>query len=156
MNKKVFFRWYIKDGLKEFLVIWKRLVIFIPKYFSILLLLRTLISPWHRDVSFKNWRGFNPIKSMEKIAWNFFARIIGAIVRFVVIIIGLIVWVFVAVLVVLFYFYIAQFLSFGLCLLCCCLRLIGFGLYLFLYFLLVLYYLHIEFFVLVVISHTQI
>jgi len=98
MTKKSFFKWYIGDGLREFLAIWKRLVIFIPKYFSITLLLRTVISPWHRDISFKNWRGFNPVKSMEKIVWNFFARIVGAIVRSIVILIALAIWIGVGVL----------------------------------------------------------
>ncbi len=97
MNKKSFFRWYIKDGLEEFFVIWKRLMVFIPKYFSVGLLLRTLFSPWHRDISFKNWRGFNLAKSVQKITWNFFARIIGAIVRVLVILFAIIVWICVGI-----------------------------------------------------------
>ncbi len=93
MDKKSFFKWYVKDGLREFFAIWKRLVIFIPKYFSVGLLLRTLISPWHRDVSFKNWRGFSLAKSTQKILWNFFARIVGTIVRTGVILLAIVVWI---------------------------------------------------------------
>lgn len=97
MNKKSFFSWYIGDGLREFFAIWKRLVVFIPKYFSISLLLRTLITPWHRDISFKNWRGFSLARSIQKVMWNFFARIIGAIVRTVVILIAIFIWALVGI-----------------------------------------------------------
>ena len=98
MNKKSFFNWYIKDGLREFFAIWKRLIVFIPKYFSINLLFRTLFSPWHKDISYKNWRGFNPVKSTQKIVWNVFACIIGGIVRITIISVALIVWICVCVL----------------------------------------------------------
>ncbi|XLQ20273.1 MAG: AAA family ATPase [Candidatus Moraniibacteriota bacterium] len=92
MNKKSFIKWYISDGVSEFFGIWKRLVLFIPRYFSIVLLLRTLLSPWHKDVSAKNWRGFSLVRSSERILWNIFSRIIGAVVRLCVIAVAIMIW----------------------------------------------------------------
>ncbi len=97
MNKKSFLRWYIGEGFREFFAIWKRFIVFIPRYFSIGLLLRTLLSPWHRDISLKSWRGFSPVKSTEKFVWNIFSRIIGAIVRLAIILTALIIWLLVIV-----------------------------------------------------------
>jgi len=92
MHKKSFIQWYMSDGFREFFAIWKRFIRFIPRYFSIALLLRTILAPWHKDISPKNWRGFNPIKSTQKILWNFFARIIGATVRVIVIMWAILIW----------------------------------------------------------------
>jgi ATP-dependent Clp protease ATP-binding subunit ClpC len=94
MKKQNFLRWYYSTGLREWFIIWRRFVRFIPKYFSMALLFKTLFSPWHRDISPKTWRGFDPIKSTEKIFGNVFSRIMGAIVRFSVIIFTLGVWLF--------------------------------------------------------------
>ncbi|PID51861.1 MAG: hypothetical protein CR972_04970 [Candidatus Moraniibacteriota bacterium] len=95
MLKGGFTHWYLGGGLQEMLSIWRRFIVFIPRFFSFILLLRTLFSPWHRDVSLKNWRGFNPLKSVEKIVWSVFSRFVGAIVRLSVISFGLFVWIFV-------------------------------------------------------------
>ena len=48
----------------------------------------TLFSPWRKDVSFHNWRGFQPIKSAQAILENLFSRTIGAIVRAIVALAG--------------------------------------------------------------------
>ncbi len=93
MFKGGFVRWYIGSGLREMLSIWRRCVVFVPRFFSFALLVRTLFAPWHRDVSLKNWRGFNPLKSAEKILWSTFSRVIGAIARVSVIVCGLCVWI---------------------------------------------------------------
>lgn len=95
MQQKNFVRWYIGEGLREMFALWKRLMIFVPRYFSLVLLLRTLFSPWHRDISLKTWRGINIARSAQRLMWNLVARIIGATVRLTVITGGLIVWVFV-------------------------------------------------------------
>ncbi len=92
MNKKSFLQWYIGAGLREFFAIWKRFIVFIPRYYSVGLLFRTLFSPWHRDISPKTWRGFSPIRSLKKFLWNFISRIIGAVVRLVVVFFALFVW----------------------------------------------------------------
>ncbi len=62
---------------------------FIWRFFSIGLLMRTLLSTWHKDVSMHNWRGFYPLRSLRSFLENTFSRFLGAIVRIVVIVIGL-------------------------------------------------------------------
>ncbi len=89
MNKKqLFLTWYYTRGIRLYSDAWMRFLMFIPFYFSLGLLARTLFAPWHRDVSLKNWRGFNPLRSLQRITWNLFSRIIGATVRIVVILAG--------------------------------------------------------------------
>ncbi len=85
MRRQHFIRWYIGDGLREMIAIWWRALRYMPRIFSFGLLLRTLFAPWHRDVSPKSWRGFDPLQSVRRIAWNLFSRIIGAIVRLCVV-----------------------------------------------------------------------
>ena len=97
MHKKSFLRWYFGEGLREFLSIWQRFIFFIPRFFSFTLFFRTLFAPWHKDVSLKNWRGFNPLKSVERFLWGGFSRIIGAVARMTMIIVGMFVWIVVAV-----------------------------------------------------------
>jgi ATP-dependent Clp protease ATP-binding subunit ClpA len=92
MHKGGFFRWYIGSGLKEMFAIWGRFIIFIPRFFSFKLLLRTLFVPWHRDVSLKNWRGIRPLRSAERFLWSFFSRFVGAIVRLFVVCSGIVIW----------------------------------------------------------------
>lgn len=94
MNHKRFITWYFGDGVKEMCAIWKRLMINVPRIFSFGLLLRTILSPWHRDVSLKDWRGLNPMRSLQRIGWNLFSRIIGAAVRVIMILTGVITTVF--------------------------------------------------------------
>lgn len=53
-------------------------------------LFKSLLAPWKRDVSYKNWRGFQLGKSLGLFIENIFSRIIGAIVRSAVIITGLV------------------------------------------------------------------
>jgi len=84
-----FFLWHYSHGVRGYLTIWKRFIVHILYIFSVFDLLRTLFSPWHRDVTFKNWRGFDPLKSIRRAIENFFARFIGAFVRVVMISIAL-------------------------------------------------------------------
>jgi ATP-dependent Clp protease ATP-binding subunit ClpC len=93
MRRKSFLRWYIGEGMSEMFAIWRRFVVFVPRLFSVGLLLRTLFAPWHRDVSLKSWRGINPLKSAQRFVWNIFSRLIGALVRLCVVVFGVAVWV---------------------------------------------------------------
>ena len=54
----LFWRWYYGKAIKGILTAWKNFIIFSVEYFSIPLLLKTLISPWRRDIT-KKPRGFN-------------------------------------------------------------------------------------------------
>ncbi|MFA5985736.1 MAG: AAA family ATPase [Parcubacteria group bacterium] len=93
MHQKSFIRWYIGDGSRAMFSLWKQLVFFVPRHFSMALLFRTLFAPWHRDISLKTWRGFSPLRSVDRLIWNVFSRVIGAIVRLGVITSGLVLWV---------------------------------------------------------------
>lgn len=89
MRQKKFISWYFNDGTREMCAIWKRLMIHIPRLFSIGLLFRTFFAPWHKDISPKSWRGFNPLLSARLFLWNFLSRFVGAGARTVVIFLGI-------------------------------------------------------------------
>ena len=84
-----FFAWYYEKGLLEFLEIWKNFLKFSWRFFSVGELILTWLSPWKRDISFKNWRGFDPQKTISLFFGNIVSRFLGAIVRSAVILAGL-------------------------------------------------------------------
>ena len=83
--------WHYSSGLQGFLKIWGNYLAFFAHYFSLGLLLKTLISPWHRDVTLTNWRGFHPLLTLQKFVNNIFSRFMGMLVRIFVIIFALII-----------------------------------------------------------------
>ncbi len=89
-NKKhTFLVWYFSKGFNVLLKGLFELVKYIPRYFSTPLLIKTLLAPWHKDVSMKSWRGFDLGKSFERFIWNLISRVVGAVVRLIFIFIGL-------------------------------------------------------------------
>jgi ATP-dependent Clp protease ATP-binding subunit ClpC len=88
-KKQFFFAWYYDQGLHELFELWKNFLLFFWRYFSIADLLVTLLYPWRRDLTARNWRGWSPKKSLHLFLQNFFSRIIGAIVRILVIACGI-------------------------------------------------------------------
>lgn len=90
-KKQFFFVWYYDQGLHELFELWKNFLLFFWRYFSITDLLATLLYPWRRDLTARNWRGWNPKKSLHLFLMNFFSRIIGAIVRVLVIACGILI-----------------------------------------------------------------
>jgi len=68
---------------------WKNFLLFNLNYFSVPLLLRTLFSHWKR-YSWKRGRGFNIGEYFSVLFSNLMSRFMGAIVRSVLILIGLI------------------------------------------------------------------
>jgi hypothetical protein len=85
----VFWRWYYYEAVKDVLTAWKNFVIFAREYFSIPLLLRTLFSPWRRDIT-KRPKGLDIKKFFQYLAYNGISRGVGLIVRFFTILVGLI------------------------------------------------------------------
>ena len=69
---------------------------FATNFFSISLLLKTFFSPWRR-YNWKYPKGFDVVEFFNALISNIFSRIIGAVIRTVLIIIGIIFQVFVAV-----------------------------------------------------------
>ena len=89
-NKKAnFLFWYYEKSLHEFLEIWKNFLRFAWQHFSIAELSMTLVAPWRRDVSAKNWRGWHPKRALGLFAGNITSRFIGAVVRLAVISAGI-------------------------------------------------------------------
>lgn len=84
-----FFLWYYTKGLGSLAGIAKNLALFVLDFFSVKELFLTLFSPWHRDVGQKFWQGFDPVRFARLFIGNMMSRVIGAIVRFFVIVFGL-------------------------------------------------------------------
>ena len=86
--------WYFFEMPQNILKAWKNFLLFNLNYFSIPLLLRTLFSHWRR-YSWKRGRGFNVGEYFNVLFSNLMSRFMGAIVRSILILIGLIFEVFI-------------------------------------------------------------
>jgi len=84
-----FLVWHVLDVPRELLKAWKNYLRFYYEFFSIGHLLKTLLSPWH-GLQWGYGRGFSPSRYFEVIVSNGFSRILGAIIRLFLIIIGII------------------------------------------------------------------
>ncbi|HEX8974449.1 MAG TPA: AAA family ATPase [Patescibacteria group bacterium] len=89
MKRPTLFSWYYNQGIHELMEIWQNQILFVWCFFSIRELLGTLFSPWHADVEMRTWRGFHPGKLFELFFENLLTRIVGAVVRIVVILLGI-------------------------------------------------------------------
>lgn len=86
--------WQFLDVPKSILRAWRNFLKFGLNYFSIPLLLGTLFSPWRRYI----WvypKGFDIGKYFEVFFSNLISRVLGAILRIFLIIIGLLVEIFI-------------------------------------------------------------
>lgn len=84
-----FWTWYFRVAPKNIVEIWANYLKANLHYFSVLLLLRTLFYPWHRD-STGYGRGFDFKRYLEVWSLNMVARGVGLIVRIVTITIALV------------------------------------------------------------------
>jgi hypothetical protein len=80
--------WHFFDLSKEIIKAWKNFLLFNLNYFSIFLLLKTFFSPW-RKYQWSYGRGFDPKRYLEAFFSNSISRILGAIIRSFLIVIGL-------------------------------------------------------------------
>ncbi len=103
--------WQFFEVPKNIFKAWKNFLRFGLNYFSIPLLLKTFFSPWRRYKVFYP-RGFDPWAYFETFFSNLIFRTIGAILRSVLIIIGVFfeIFVFFAGLFMLFLWYILPFI----------------------------------------------
>ncbi len=83
-----FFLWYYTIGILSISRIAVNYVRYVLHRFNVAGLSRTLISPWKRDISFNTWRGFHPVLFAQALLNNIITRILGALVRSVVLIWG--------------------------------------------------------------------
>ena len=82
--------WHFYDAPKGILKAFKNFLVFNFNYFSVGLLAKTLFSHWRRYREFYP-RGFDIKRYFSVFVGNMISRILGALVRTVVIIIGLVI-----------------------------------------------------------------
>ena len=80
--------WHFIEAPKNIILGWKNFLKFNFYYFSIKDLLKSLLSPWRADVG-DYGRGFDAKRYFETFLGNMISRVLGAIVRIVIIAIGL-------------------------------------------------------------------
>jgi hypothetical protein len=81
--------WHYIEAYKELLVVCRNILWFVIHFFSIPQLLKTLLSPWRRIVEEKK-KGWDIEDFAGRILINILSRLIGAIMRLIVITIGLV------------------------------------------------------------------
>jgi hypothetical protein len=85
-----YIRWHYGLALLQLFHIWFNFLWFVVHVFSLPLLIRTLFSPWHRlREEYGKKGGINPGDFFGSVLINLIMRIVGFIVRIVVITIGL-------------------------------------------------------------------
>ncbi len=84
-----FFVWYYLQMSAALLSAWKNFLFFALNFFSVPVLLKTFFSPWHKYQS-DYGRFFEVWKNIETLIFNLTSRIIGAFVRTLLIISGII------------------------------------------------------------------
>lgn len=82
------FIWYFGDMSRAILRGWGNFLNFNLNYFSFLLLLKTFFSPWRR-YKYSYGRTFEVWQNIETFVFNMMSRIIGAVLRIGLIILGL-------------------------------------------------------------------
>ncbi len=86
--------WHFYEAPMFLLEVWKNYIIFSFNYFSLPILVKSLFAPWRRY----RWsypKALDIGEFFSTVLSNFFSRIIGALVRIVLIIVGFIFQIFV-------------------------------------------------------------
>jgi len=81
--------WHYGRGLVEMFIIFKDFLFFVPKFFSLGTLLKTLFSPFQRLKEHYDG-GLEIEKFLEVITVNIIMRIVGVMIRLFIILIGVI------------------------------------------------------------------
>ena len=89
----LYLQWHFLEAPRTILQAVKNVLLFNLEYFSVLLLLKTLSSPWKR-YQWSSTGGFDIKKSIEALASNFISRSLGALIRGFIIVVGLITEIF--------------------------------------------------------------
>ena len=81
--------WHYSIGVFEIARAWTNIHWFLYHYFSISILLKNLLAPFHR-IREARVRGFDPQNLFEVFIINTLMRIVGAVIRMFVIVVGLV------------------------------------------------------------------
>lgn len=73
--------WYLVKGPRLLIFAWKNILLYLVRRFNFAELSSTLISPWKRDISPKDWVGLEIGKTLNRLLMNVFSRVMGLIVR---------------------------------------------------------------------------
>lgn len=92
----IWLAWHFYEAPAFLFSVWKNYLLFVLDYFSMPLLLSTLFSPW-RKTAWSYSRKFVIGEYLGNIITNTFSRILGAILRLVLIIAGIMVELLVAI-----------------------------------------------------------
>ncbi len=82
-------KWHFYEMPQFLFSAWKNYIFFVSNFFSVPLLLSTFFSPWRR-YAWRYPRGFDIGEYYKVFISNLFSRVIGAMMRFVLIIFGII------------------------------------------------------------------
>lgn len=83
--------WYLVKGPRLMLYVWGNVLRHLVRLFNFAELSLTLVSPWKRDLTPKNWVGLEIGKTLNRLLMNVFSRIMGLIVRLLVLASGVVV-----------------------------------------------------------------
>ena len=86
--------WHFYEMPKFLLGVWKNYILFALNYFSLPLLFRSLFAPWRRY----RWvypKGFDVVEFFNTLISNTFSRFLGAVIRIVLIAVGVVFQIFV-------------------------------------------------------------
>lgn len=86
--------WHFSTAARGFAKAWRNFLVFNLRYFPVAELFRTLFSHWKRSVE-RYSRGLDIGAWARTFLGNMISRVIGAVVRLVIIIVGLVVEVFI-------------------------------------------------------------
>lgn len=87
--------WQFYEAPRFLLHIWKNYLIFASSFFSFKLLLKTFFSPWHK-YKWSYPKGFDIKEFFNTLISNTVSRILGAVMRIVLIVMGAVFQTFVA------------------------------------------------------------
>ncbi|MDD5433337.1 MAG: hypothetical protein PHE77_01615 [Candidatus Pacebacteria bacterium] len=81
--------WHFVESVKNIFLGWKNFLRFNFNYFSVGQLLKSLFSPWKGDIS-SYGRGFDAARYFNTFLGNMISRVLGALIRLVLIVLGLV------------------------------------------------------------------
>jgi ATP-dependent Clp protease ATP-binding subunit ClpC len=88
MTHLAFFAWYYREGARNGFSNVKNLLRAVLHRFNTRELALTLFAPWKRDIEYRTWRGFHPLRAFVRFIDNTLSRFMGMWVRLPVVLYG--------------------------------------------------------------------